>query len=49
MLGQEVLFQLADWPFHACILIILLILLLNGNICEMHVQVFQVCFVQGIP
>ena len=49
MLGQEVLLELADWPFHACVLIILIIFLLNGHICEMHVQIFHISLVCSVP
>lgn len=48
ILGEEILFELADWPLHACVLVILLVLLLNCHICEMHVQILQIGFVQGI-
>ena len=49
MLGQEVLLKLADWPFHACVLIIFIILLLNGHICEVHVQILHVSLVCSVP
>lgn len=45
MLGQQALLQLADGPLHASVLVILLILLLDGHISEVHVQVLHVCFV----
>ena len=49
MLGQKILLELADWPFHASVLIILVVLLLDGNVGEMHVKVLHVCLVRSIP
>lgn len=42
VLGEQVLLQLADGPLHAGAFIILLILLLNGHIGEVHVQILQI-------
>ena len=49
MLGEEILLELANGPFHASIFVILFILLLNGHISEVHVQVLHVCLVCGVP
>lgn len=48
VLGQQVLLELADRPFHASILIVLLILLLNCHVGQVHVQVLHVGLVQGV-
>ena len=48
ILGQQVLLELADRPLHASVLIILLILLLDCHIGQVHVQVLHVGLVQGV-
>ena len=49
MLGEEILLELANGPLHASVLIILFVFLLNGHICEVHVQVLHVCLVCSVP
>ena len=48
MFGQQVLLELADGPLHACVLIVLLVLLLNGYVGQVHVQILHVGFVEGV-